>query len=153
MMATRKQNNPTSAAKQLQEGYWKAITEKKEQELQETKAAWKHLQEIDIPQLEERIREQSRLNDELRVLLEEEAWIDPLVATPEERKDVRLPSRARAGKEYSFYEAILRKIKDKSVFVSGLFWYYGGDGWKIPKSVIVVAYRVFKKPAFIGDGE
>jgi hypothetical protein len=86
-------------------------------------------------------------------LLAEEAWVDPLVATPEKRRDTRLPSRARAGKEYSFYEAILRRIKDKSVFVSGLFWYYGGDGWKIPKSVIVVAYRVFKKPAFIGDGE
>ena len=155
-MATRKQNNPTTAAKELQEAYWKAIAEIREQELKEGQAAWSHLKEIDLPLLEEHIREQSRLNDELRAQLTnaqayyaEEDWIDPLVATPEERQDLRLPSRVKAGKEYSFYEAILRKIKDKSVFVSGLFWYYGGDGWKIPKSVSVLAYRVFKKPEFI----
>jgi hypothetical protein len=163
-MVARKQNNPTTVAKELQGTYWKAVAEKREQELQETQAAWNHLHEIDIPQVEERIREQGRLNDELQAELAEaqaglasyaeENWIDPRVATPEERQDPRLPSRAKAGKEYSFYEAILRKIKDKSVgFVSGVFWYYGGDGWKIPKSVIVVAYRVFKKPAFIGKEE
>jgi hypothetical protein len=165
MMAVRKQNNPTTAAKELQETYWKAIAEKREQELQETQAAWNHLKEIELPLLEEHIREKSRLNDDLQAELAEaqaglascaeENWIDPRVATPEERQNPRLPSRAKAGKEYSFYEAILRKIKDKSVgFVSGVFWYYGGDGWKIPKNVIVVAYRVFKKPPFIiAEGE
>ena len=158
MMSTRKQNNPTTAAKELQEGYWKAIAEIREQELKEGQAAWSHLKEIELPLLEERIREQSRLNDELRAQLTnaqayyaEEDWIDPRVATPEERQDLRLPSKARAGKEYSFYEAILRKVKDKQQigFVSGVFWYYGGDGWKILKTVSVLAYRVFKKPKFI----
>lgn len=150
-MAARKQNNPTNAAKELQEAYWKAIAEKREQELKEAQSAWKHLKEIEIPKLEERIREQSRLNDELQAIYDEEAWIDPRVTTPEERQDLRLPSKARAGKEYSFYEAILRKIKDKQQigFVSGVFWYYGGEGWKIPKTVMVLAYRVFKKPEFI----
>ena len=151
-MATRKQNNPTTAAKELQEGYWKAIAEIREQELKEGQAAWSHLKEIELPLLEEHIREQSRLNDELQAQIAEEDWIDPLVATPEERQDPRLPSKAEAGMEYSFYEAILRRIKDdmSSVgFVSGVFWYYGGEGWKIPKGVSVLAYRVFKKPAFI----
>jgi hypothetical protein len=111
------------------------------------------LKEIELPLLEERIRKQSRLNDELQAQMADKDWIDPLVATPEERKDPRLPSKAKAGKEYSFYEAILRKIKDKSVFVRGVFWYYGGEGWKIPKSAIVLAYRVFKKPEFIEAAE
>ena len=156
MMTARKQNNPTTAAKELQEGYWKAIAEKREQELKEGQAAWNHMKEIELPLLEERVREQSRLNDELQAQFAdalaayaEEEWIDPRVATPEERQDLRLPS-LKAGKEYSFYEALLRKINNKPVgFLSGVFWYYGGDGWKIPKSVIVLAYRVFKKPAFI----
>ena len=156
-MAVRKQNHPTAAALEIQESYWKAIAEKREQELKVQKAAWNHLQEIDLPQLEERIREQARLKDEIHAQLEEEAWIDPRVTTPEERQDPRLPSKARAGKEYSFYIALLRKIKNKSVFVSGLYWYYGGEGWKIPwfygdeKNVIVLAYRTFKKPAFMGE--